>query len=458
MRTRLLMKALPAVMVTVCLISCDSTEVRVPDGPNVLIITADTLRADYLGSYGNDGGHTPHLDKLASEGTLFSNCRAPIATTFPSHATIFSGLYPRYHGVRWNGHNLHGDVETLAEILERHGWDTAAFVAVKAMLVRGGLDQGFRHVSDTEQKRGAPRVRSGWDVNDLVAKWLDERETARPFLLWVHYYEPHGPYPVTPYAREAMAPSGYDGPFLDGVSIEELKQNDLMNDPANRQALRSLYAGRVRETDDLVGELLGMFENHGLEEDTVVIFTSDHGQLLGESLGKKRRVGHGGTLFEPALRTPLIIKDPSGPPPAEVDVMVGLIDLMPTVLDLLGLDAPARCQGRSLRLLRDGTTLENATYLAEIKMPKRDTDRSSWVDRIAVYQGGMKVVYPEKLVYDLSRESPDFEPVAPKPHEDLIERLDAVANRFFNHQGSPDAEYDLDEDDFAELRALGYIQ
>jgi arylsulfatase A-like enzyme len=450
--------AAAAALVAVLAVSCGIDDRPIPDGPNVLIITADTLRADHLGCYGLPGGHTPHIDGLAASGTLFRNCTAPIATTFPSHSTIFSALYPRYHGVRWNGHSLDSGVETLAEILHGQGWDTAAFVAFKAMLVRGGLGQGFETVSDEDGVKTYPRIRGGEKITDLFADWLASRDPERPFFTWLHYFEPHSPYPVTPYAREAMARDGYAGPLVDGATVDMLKKFELFEDAANRRALEHLYTGRVRETDGYIGEVLGHLAGHGLDQDTIVIFTSDHGQMLGENIGDLRRVGHGAILYEPAVRVPLIIRDPSRSDAGPVDVQVGLVDIMPTVLDLLGLDVPTGIHGRSIRPVLEGGAIEEATYLAEIRVPQPETKSDNWVDRIAVYEKGMKVVFPDGLVYDLSARLPDFKPVPAGDHAEMIARLKKVAKRFFDHRSGHDSGYDLDEDDFAELRALGYIK
>ena len=442
--------------------ACGEDKRPVPKGPSVLVITAATLRSDYLGCYGAEGSHTPNIDKLADKGTLFENCTAPIATTFPSHASMFTSLYPRYHGVRWNGHCLNEKVETLAEVLEKRGWDTAAFVAYKAMLTKGGFDQGFRTISDTDRKHGESRIREGREVNAMVKKWLSERdrvtEKNRPFFLWVHYFEPHSPYSVTPYAAEAMEKSGYEGPFANGANRDLLSQHkELLKDPVNRQALRELYTGCVIETDELVGELIGFLKARGLEKKTMVFFAGGHGQMLGESLANKRHFGHGAILYEPALRVPLIIKNPAGPTARRISVQVGLIDLMPTVLDMVGLK-PRPGQGRSLREVVEGGVIKPATYMAETRIPPEDSTSKNRVERIAVYSGGLKVIFPGAQVYDLSHENPDTGAADLIQHVELVKKLDKVVNGFIENAGMFSGERELDEEDYAGLRELGYIK
>jgi arylsulfatase A-like enzyme len=442
--------------------ACGKAPLPLPEGPNILYIVTDTLRADILGCYGNEGGHTPNIDALAEEGVLFENCGAPMATTFPSHASMFTGLYPRYHGVRWNGHKLHEDATTLAEVLAEHGFATAAFIAYQAMLNWAGLDQGFQQTSSAKAGLNDAGIRSARNVNKMAMKWLEDRNPDRPFFLWVHYFEPHGPYPVTPYAKEVLARENYGGPFINGMDLNNDEQKAALTDPANQRALRTLYAGRVREADACVGKLLAFLRNLGLEDNTVVVFTGDHGQLLGEVYGNRPRFGHGPTLWEPALRVPLIIRDPRIDPTEarkQISQRVGLVDVMPTIVDLLGLETPDSCHGRSLCPVLQGAPLPQRTYLAEIRAatgPESINTKSK--DRIAVYDQGMKVVYPDGIVYDLTREKSEAEPLAPGSHQPLINRLAKIANHFFEHRASLKGSYDLDEEDIAQLKALGYLK
>ena len=125
-----------------------------PLSPDVVVVTIDTLRADHLGAYGSPHPLTPHLDAFAEEAAVFENAVTAIATTFPSHSTLFTGTYPRTHEVRWNGHSLDGSWTTLAEVLSDAGWETRAAVSYRAMVNRGGLGQGFDVVSDPRGSRG----------------------------------------------------------------------------------------------------------------------------------------------------------------------------------------------------------------------------------------------------------------------------------------------------------------
>lgn len=209
--------------------------------------------------------------------------------------------------------------------------------------------------------------------------------------MWLHYFEPHAPYRLTSYAKTHL--KDYDGPFRDGaptLRFFQLGQKIPWSD-AERRAIRVLYDGEVREVDRLVGEILGALDSTGLEDHTVVVLTADHGQLLGE----EGRVGHALSLAEVVLQVPLLVRDPRAAGPARVQTRVGLIDLLPTLLELAGIpDRPAidaRLVGRSLAPALVGGELDERIYFAEMQ----NQIREGWAfDETAVagYMGDLKLV------------------------------------------------------------------
>ncbi len=164
-----------ALIVTSSLGACS----RPSEALNVVLITLDTLRADALGTYGNPLGLSPHIDTLAASATVFDNAVSAIGTTFPSHTTMLTGLYPRDHGVRWNGDGLGDGFTTLAETLAERGYQTAAFVSVSSLLTRGGLHQGFSVQIDPPEK--SPHALPSEEVNQRALSWLDVR-SEEPFF------------------------------------------------------------------------------------------------------------------------------------------------------------------------------------------------------------------------------------------------------------------------------------
>jgi arylsulfatase A-like enzyme len=424
--------------------------------PNVLLVTIDTQRADALGIYGNPGGHTPHIDRLAADAVVFEQAVTSSGTTFPSHATMFTGLEPASHGVRSNADRLDASFTTLAERLFVQGYDTAAFVSYASMLVRGGLDQGFLAVSDREApERGMP-VRRGSDVNALAQAWLaTPRE--RPFLLWVHYFEPHAPLRLTEYARSRLGHGG--GPFGRRVSVQELMAlgRDVPWTPERREALRIFYDGETREADRLVGELLDLLRSEGLYDRTIVVLTADHGEALGEH----GDVGHGLVVWEPVLRVPLVIRDPRNPGPRRVATRVGLVDLAPTLLDLLDMEAPEPSEGRSVAAAVRGEPIAEARYFAQTRpLEGAPGRRDGSEENTIVYQGPQKAVITATrvVVYDLGEDPGEEQGRTLAAGEPEAQRWRQAAAGLLQAAEPAAPAPRLSREVEAELRALGYLE
>lgn len=429
------------------------------DGMNVIVLSLDTLRADALGCYGNPDGHTPALDALAAKGTVFRKAMSPIATTFPSHASMFTGLYPRAHGVRWNGDRLAEDYVTLAEMLDARGYDTGAFVSYKAMVTDGGMGQGFDVRSDLDVPRGAEGIRSGAEVNRLAFEYLDSlgESAARGTFLWLHYFEPHSPYPLTDYADARMG--GYQGPLRDGATVEEFfALNKKENRSADHHAaLDALYHGRVRDCDALVGEVVAELDRRGMTENTILVLIGDHGQLLGEH----GLVGHGAMLWQHALDVPFLIVDPRSPRHFDVETRVNILDMMPTLLELLEMEIPDGLQGRTLTAGMRGEEIPNQLVYAEVRVADpRQAGTKGRRDSVAVYHEDFKFqLEGEKVkLYDLGADPSETERVPLASQEELVGRLRPFAER--HREMNPEAVRsagEVSEEMLAELESLGYV-
>jgi arylsulfatase A-like enzyme len=361
--TRAVDLRLAATLALLLLSSCGHGSRR----PNLILFSVDTLRPDRLGAYGSDRGATPAIDWLASTGILFENAYSQAPKTAPSHMTLFTGLYPEAHGVEnWiEGENprLSEGVPTLASILAAHGYETRALTGFGHLRPELGFDRGF---SD---------YRSGGDVIALLRgteQTLEELAARRaagddqPFFLFLHTYEVHDPY---------VAPASYLAPYVDpaysgriiGTRIElELrvgsdwaKQHELYwslvdkESSADLSHLQDLYEAAIAFTDGQIANLIHSLRELDLEDDTIVVFLSDHGEEFGE---------HGGflheTLHEEVLRVPLIVKIPGERGDRSrgrrVVETVRLIDVLPTLLELLDLPAPPHLQGESFLPLLEG--------------------------------------------------------------------------------------------------------
>lgn len=289
---------------------------------NVLLITVDTTRADYLRCYGHPTVPTPHMDRLAEEGALFRRCAASSVQTLPSHATIMTGLYPFVHGVRRNGTDqLPAGTVTLAETLKSAGFATAAAVASYVLDPTFGIAQGF------DAYRTVPPPRPGGDSVSAQRKGDAVADDAldllrglagKRFFLWVHFYDPHYPY------ESARVP-----------------------DPASPLA----YEDEVAFMDVQIGRVLEGLRALKLEQETLVVLVGDHG----EGLGDHDEFQHGFFIYETGLHVPLILRCPGAVPAGrQVDAVVRTLDVAPTILELLGRPALADAQGVSLTPLLSG--------------------------------------------------------------------------------------------------------
>jgi arylsulfatase A-like enzyme len=300
-----------------------------PDA-NLVLVTVDTLRPDRMSAYGYERETSPRLDAFAREGARFELAYAPMSATLPSHATIFTGQYPISHGVVKNGVPLPAENEMLAEILRDFGYQTAAFVSSFVLDRRFGLDQGFERYDDDFTGADPSMVESRWEGYEVeifdrraehttrdAAHWLETQRSDAPFFLFVHYFDPHAPY----------APPGEASLRFHEAGVGQ------------RTAWRNLYDAEVAYLDTHLGTLLDALDRLGLAADTLVVITSDHGEGLWDHGAQM----HGVQIYEEQVRVPLLVRWPGRIPPGRViEAPVGLIDIAPTLLDLLGIGVGSR--------------------------------------------------------------------------------------------------------------------
>jgi choline-sulfatase len=371
-RKRVLWLALPALalalMILVPRARIRRQAQRMP-GRNVLLITLDTTRADRLGYAGYAAAHTPNLDRLAAAGVHCSEAYSPVPLTLPAHCSVLSGLYPPGHKVRNNGsYFLPEGIDTLAEILARRGYRTSAFVSSFVLDSRFGLDQGFA-VYDDDLAAGAAKTyhseRDAASVFAAFSRWLDGQEDGR-FFSWVHFFDPHAPYdPPEPYRSAASDP----------------------------------YDGEVAYMDHYIGEIVSLLERKRLLRKTLVVIAGDHGEAFGEH-GEH---GHQVFCYQENLRVPLIFHAPGSLPPGlALPHRSSLVDVMPTILDLLQLPVPSTLQGRSL-----------LPAMQHRKMPGRDLYLESLFGREAFHCAPVLGIIrdrfkfldlPRPELYDLDRD------------------------------------------------------
>jgi arylsulfatase A-like enzyme/Flp pilus assembly protein TadD len=399
---------------------------------NLLLVTLDTARADHLGSYGYARARTPHLDRLAAEGVRFETVSTTAPITLPAHASLFTGLNPTRHGVRNNGNfYLPEHVPSLTPVLQQQGYRTAAFVSSFILDRRYGLARGFDSYDD-RMEGASPQIvsleaeRRGDRTALQLSRWLDEHAAqaardggARPFFAWLHLYDPHEPYRPPPPFREIHAAAPYDG--------------EIAFDDAIVASLR-----------DKLGRL-------GLLERTLVAVTADHG----ESLGEHGEETHSMLLYEGVLRVPLILWRPGLLPAGKViTAPAGLIDVAPTLLDLLGAPALPDTDGHSLAGAIEGrAAVPPRALYAETYLPKF---YMNWAPLRAMRDARFKFIdAPAPELYDLERdprEEHDLHGSDPQRAARLREALERVGGRAdAMHVGS------LDRETVEKLAALGYV-
>ena len=285
---------------------------------NLLLISIDTLRADHVGAYSHTGSVTPVLDRLAREGVLFEQVFTSVPLTLPAHTSLFTSAYPSTNGVHDNGEALASSVPTLAEQVQAHGIQTAAFIGGFVLDRRFGLARGFdEYWGEFSVHRfagedpGDIQIR-GDNVEKAAAEWIASH-SSHPFFAFVHFYDLHGPY--------------------------------LLPDSWKARFPRRLYDGELAFVDNLIGQLWEDLKREGLAERTVLIVTSDHG----EGLGDHGEQNHGFLLYRSTTHVPLIIRFPERRYAGKrIETIARLIDVAPTVCSLLEVASPPSFQGRSL--------------------------------------------------------------------------------------------------------------
>ncbi len=423
---------------------------------NVVLISIDTLRADHLKSYGYERDTSPALDTLAAGGVRFADVTASSPWTLPSHISLLTGLYPNHHGVRDVVHTLKNEVPTLAGILQEEGWRTRAVVNSINVAARYGFDHGFdsfEHVSEW-QNPGNPAAgtrNAGSEIIDRAIVHLDEASDD-PLFLFLHFYDVHTDFtPAERYREEFVRP--YSG-TLQGRTAElvELRARRVALSADDLRFLRDLYDAEIRELDDQLARLFRHLKEKGLDDSTLVVVTSDHG----EEFFEHGSLLHGRTHFKELLSIPLLIKGPGVPIGKSYPDPCALVDVTPTILGLLGVDEPDVVDGVNLGLLwRNPSALPEKRFVfseADHNNAQPDIGRSVRIDRHKLILNRMN---GKSVLFDLEIDPGETrDQSAAKPR--IAEALQATLEAFMAGQLRGGTIDDPDEDLAAKLRAAGY--
>ena len=409
----------------ICLASSSLTSLAASH--NVVLITLDTTRADRMGFLGSKRGLTPNLDALARQSAVFTRTYSQVPLTTSSHATILTGTYPQFHRVVGPEVPLAKDLPDLPVIMQTHGYMTAAFVSSVILDPKGGgrgfdrgfgtYDAGFRSLRPGEDRYKTVERRGGEVVAHATA-WLNGHQ-GKPFFIWIHLFDPHAP---------------YEPP-----------------EPFKSRYASELYDGEIAYEDSAIGKFLDELRTRGLYDDAIIVAMADHGEALGEH-GER---GHGIFLYDPTIHVPLLIKLPSGTSGGErIEARAGLVDVMPTILEVQGFPIPRAVQGKSLLHLKARIPSERAIY-SETDYPHQ----FGWSSLRSLRSGKyLFISAPRKELYE--------EKTDPASEHDVASKFGAVTSTLstaldkFRQQTSSSAAKSatsFDPQQAQRLRALGYL-
>lgn len=455
-----------------------------PGSPRgVILVVADTLRADHLDAYGYERRTAPILSRLAAEGVLFEDCVAQATWTKVSVPSILTSLYPDAHGVSDFADRLPSSALTLAEIFREAGYATLSLSSILFTGRYTNLQQGFEVLHEDGSLRGERRIKSAWQYVGRLLPWLEANREV-PFFVLLHVTDPHDPYePNIPYDRIWTEPGGKGAfeawqqqakrfirdPLMRNYRMPTRDELDAAGvDPAAYVAQEvDWYDGSIRGMDAELGRLMDGLAKLGLAETTLVAVVGDHG----EEFLEHGRHWHGQSVYGELTHVPWILWGPGVPPGRRVEETVETVDLLPTLLEFAGLPVPETVQGVGLRALvlgrgerrRPAVTVKAAVTNAAGPPPRNKASA-------AIVDGGWKLIHntvresgePEYELYDHRGDPLNANDVAAQ-HPDVVarltERLEAWRRYVEAHRltGDDEAAERLSAEELERLRSLGYI-
>ncbi|HEY8154649.1 MAG TPA: sulfatase-like hydrolase/transferase [Myxococcota bacterium] len=415
--------------------------------PNVVLIVVDTLRRDRLGTYGNRRNTSPNLDALAKTSVQYDDWFSPSSWTTPAVASLLTSLYPTRLQIGSEASKLQEQFITLPEILRAHGYRTGAVISNTFLTARWGFAQGFESFDDNLAAEDKRSITSP-SVTDKAAAFL-KLPDGRPFFLYLHYFDPHADYMGHPDSPE---PSTYHGALEPGIgplALRELAGQGRLG-PEDLRFATDLYDGEVAFTDRSLAGVLESLHSEGVFDDTLIVFTSDHG----EEFLDHGNFGHARTLFDELIRVPMIIKFPRQTEGAVSTQLAGHVDLLPTILEILKIDVDHEISGVSV-LPKERSVDDSRTIFSE-------TNRGQRVR--AVIWKNFKLIYDMKSdghrLFDLLRDPKETRDVQ-RDHQATATRLRDELRGWMRQEeanAAAPASVEMTEDEKARLRSLGYLR
>lgn len=422
---------------------------RQAERPNVLVYVVDTMRADHLGLYGYPRNVSPEIDRFGDGAIVFDHATAQTSWTKPAVASIFTGLRATAHGVNHRQHRLASRFRTMAELLSDASYRTVAFTTNAYFSADSGLQQGFDEFNLQPARADS--------VNQKIFDWLDRNGQEQPFFLYVHTIDPHAPYDPPESHRREFAPEVRDREAGSVEQIRGLAFGEIPRTPQTDQDLVDLYDAEIAFADQQFGLLLEDLRARGLYDEMLVVFASDHG----EGFYEHGIQGHGWDLYRESIQVPLILKPPGMSSRKRVARPAQQIDLLPTLLDLVGIEVPTALQGRSL-VMRNGD--ESSLDVAQIPI-------FSYMDYegregMSVIRGPWKLIVPLSPSFGRSRELYQWFQ-DPDERLDLVDEYPVLAGylatlirqQVLELEELPEVEtMEFDDQTRQQLKALGYLE
>ncbi|MCB1034482.1 MAG: sulfatase [Acidobacteria bacterium] len=465
MRNRPELRLLPLALLVTLSIGCRTrpeppasrpTLAGAASGRNVLLLSIDTLRADRLNAYGYQMRETsPRMDAFLASGIQFDQASAARALTWPSLASVLTGLYPSGHGVTQNGYELPDDLPTLPKLLGGAGYATGAFLSNMCRANHQGWDE-------LRCSQGRDTRASQWAL-----EWVSQQEESRPFFLWIHLFGAHPPYYNGGELAAKELDPGYQGALAPKKRVLDavMEEGQVLSE-ADRRHLDAIYDAAVIGTDRIVGSFLDALEQAGVLENTVVVLLADHGEDLYDHHGY---IYHACSVYQSSLHVPLSFSAPGILPQGQrVRQTVELIDVLPTILDLVGLEPPQGLHGASLRpyLERPEAGGAGKPAFTEYGDSRIHTAMSEgWklihnpdAELPVCFAGGPEDLYPIEVteLYDLGRDPLEQENLATAEPTRVSRMRELLRERFADLESRGRAQ-EIPEDLKEELRSLGYI-
>lgn len=472
-RARLSYGVAAAVAALLLAASCANGPTGKGEPRHLVLISMDTARADHFGFMGDSRAKTPRLDALAGESIVFTDYMTAVPTTLASHTTLFTGKYPHHHGTPRNGFMVNPANEMLPELLKEAGFRTVGFVASFALESRFDFAQGFDYYDETFDIEAEGEIdqnqRPAAGVTDGVIQYLGGRDLPDRLFLFVHYFDPHRPYAApAPYDR-LFDPSGREGlaPVTDirrdmGMAPEERKSQ------ARRQQLQ--YASEIAYMDHHIGRLLDYLREIGVLDEALLVVTSDHGENMWDHY---MRFDHGNTVFQSTVHSICMFRLPGiAGGGSKVDQLAGSVDVLPTVLGFLGMEAPAGIDGEAfdLRTPADPPPPARVRFSQASKPHGAIEEGAGWVNmrksrcvRVGRYKYIQTPYEGTEELYDLASDPGENHNLLANPTKDVVSLMAGLRRELEAWASSADplpSPYEQRKTDETreKLRSLGYIE